>query len=110
SALAAVRRWGGVLEHPAWSLAWPAFGLPTPPVRGWLRTWCGGWVTEVAQRNYGHRATKKTWLYAVTRSPPPLDWSAPAQPEATISSCSCRGDGTIWRGKKLNGLVELGKR
>ncbi len=67
-------------------------------------------MTEVAQRNYGHRATKRTWLYAVTDNPPDLDWSAPAQPEATISSCSRRGDGTIWRGKKLNGLVELGKR
>lgn len=26
AALAAVRRWSGILEHPAVSLAWPAFG------------------------------------------------------------------------------------
>jgi hypothetical protein len=36
-ALAVVRRFGGVLEHPAWSLAWPAFELADPPERGWLR-------------------------------------------------------------------------
>src|SRR5690349_3019203 len=30
SALASVREWGGVLEHPAYSKAWPAYGLATP--------------------------------------------------------------------------------
>lgn len=37
AALAAVRRWGGVLEHPEASAAWRAFGLNTPA------KW-GGWV------------------------------------------------------------------
>lgn len=31
SALASVRRWGGVLEHPEASAAWGAFELNTPP-------------------------------------------------------------------------------
>lgn len=31
AALAAVRRFGGVLEHPEASAAWAAFGLMTPP-------------------------------------------------------------------------------
>jgi hypothetical protein len=81
SALASVRRWGGVLEHPAWSLAWPRYGLPTPPPRGWQRELFGpGWLTEVSQAAYGHRAQKLTWLYYVGPDPPSLDWS---RPEAT---------------------------
>lgn len=39
AALAAVRRWGGVLEHPAYSDAWVAFGLPRPDRHG---GWFGG--------------------------------------------------------------------
>lgn len=34
AALAAVRRWGGVLEHPYGSYAWPHFGIPKPPRTG----------------------------------------------------------------------------
>jgi hypothetical protein len=65
AALAAVRRWGGVLEHPAFSAAWPAFMLPAPRARGgWVRGICGGWVCHVEQGNYGHPARKATWLYA----------------------------------------------
>lgn len=37
AALASVRRWGGVLEHPEGSHAWNAFGLKAPPRNG-------GWV------------------------------------------------------------------
>lgn len=76
SALAAVRRWGGVLEHPAWSDAWKAFDLPSPdPDGGWLRGECGGSVCHVEQGNYGHRARKATWLYAHHVDPiPDLVW------------------------------------
>lgn len=75
AALAAVRKWGGVLEHPAKSRAWAAYDLPTPLPRGWLRTFCGGWVCEVWQSAYGHRAAKATWLYAAgIAEPPQLDW------------------------------------
>lgn len=66
AALAAVRRWGGVLEHPAWSDAWHAHDLPHPdPSGGWQRDIYGGWCCHVEQRWYGHRARKATWLYAV---------------------------------------------
>lgn len=58
SALASVRRWGGVLEHPAFTYAWPAFGLPRPPRRGWQRSIDGGWTCQVSQGAYGHRARK----------------------------------------------------
>jgi hypothetical protein len=79
SALASVRRWGGVLEHPAETLAWAAFGLPRPPRAGWARDlWAQGWVCSVSQRAYGHPARKQTWLYAVVEKPPTLDWSRPA--------------------------------
>lgn len=65
SALKSVRRFGGILEHPAYSLAWPAFGLPRPHRRGaWQRGLCGGWACHVEQGRYGHRARKATWLYA----------------------------------------------
>jgi hypothetical protein len=65
AALASVRQYGGVLEHPAYSDAWHTFGLPNPPRHGgWLRSLCGGWVCHVEQGRYGHPAKKATWLYA----------------------------------------------
>lgn len=87
SALESVRSFGGVLEHPAVSLAWRSFGLPRPPSSGgWVRTMCGGWTCHVEQRNYGHRARKATWLYAVCKEPPSLKWGAGPAPAAWISS------------------------
>jgi hypothetical protein len=81
SALASVRRWGGVLEHPASSNAWGKYGLLRPepgmwlPMRGRLPRGNRGWVTEVWQSAYGHKARKRTWLYfAGTRPPPALNW------------------------------------
>lgn len=87
AALASVRRWGGVLEHPAHSAAWSAFDLLAPPAFGWARDLSGGWVCEVSQAAYGHRARKLTWLYYVgTAPPPPLDWRRPAH-STRISWC-----------------------
>lgn len=60
-ALDTVNRCGGVLEHPAQSHAWTAHGLPAPGL-SWSR-WKQGWVCEVAQSAYGHKARKLTWLY-----------------------------------------------
>ena len=76
AALATVRTWGGVLEHPAHSHAWKAFGLLAPPQDG-------GWVSagdalgatcHVEQGHYGHFANKATWLYAVGVPLPELTW------------------------------------
>lgn len=66
AALAAVRRWGGVLEHPEASHAWRQFGLCAPPRHGgWVNAdFLGGWTCCVEQGHYGHRARKATWLYA----------------------------------------------
>ena len=74
-------KWGGVLEHPEASKAWPFFGLTTPPCDGgWISAgdW-QGWTCRVEQGWYGHRARKATWLYvcsARARAPrlPSLHW------------------------------------
>lgn len=67
AAIAAVRRWGGVLEHPADSHAWRHNELLAPPRRGgWFPAGdLLGWTCCVSQGNYGHKGDKATWLYAV---------------------------------------------
>jgi hypothetical protein len=64
AALAAVRRWGGVLEHPEASHAWPFHGVVRPPKGGgWVSAGlAGGWTCCVEQGHYGHQARKATWL------------------------------------------------
>lgn len=75
SALSAVRKWGGVLEHPAQSRAFRFHGIPHPTSRGWQRTFDGDWITEVDQAAYGHRARKSTWLlFHGDGAPPELNW------------------------------------
>jgi hypothetical protein len=69
-ALGAVRKWGGVLEHPAESRAFKFHGIPEPS-RGWQQTIDGDWTVEVDQAAYGHRARKRTWLLYSGDSPPP---------------------------------------
>lgn len=74
SALAAVNCWGGVLEHPAFSMAWPVYNLERPPAIGWGASGAG-WVCEVWQSAYGHAARKRTWLYyRGEHEPPELNW------------------------------------
>jgi len=79
AALAAVRRFGGVLEHPEGSHAWRAFRLMAPPRHGgWIRAdWIDGfdgWTCCVEQGAYGHAARKATWLYAHGVELPSLKW------------------------------------
>ena len=64
-AVALVREFGGVLEHPAGSTLWPAQTLPRPGARD---AW-GGWTMGVQQWQFGHRAEKPTWLYIVGCEP-----------------------------------------
>lgn len=74
AALTAVRNYGGVLEHPADSRAWPWFGL-TAPKRGagWVPADSfGGWTCYVEQGHYGHDSRKPTWLYARPENPEDL--------------------------------------
>lgn len=80
AALASVRRWGGVLEHPAYSQAWLAHGLPWPPATGgWQQDIDGSWCCQVEQGFYGHPARKASWLYAVGTDLPSLRWGQGAQ-------------------------------
>jgi hypothetical protein len=73
AAMMAVERYGGVLEHPAYSHAWEAYGIQRPFGIGWNK--CGRYyVCEVWQSAYGHRARKRTWLYYVGRPPADLNW------------------------------------
>jgi hypothetical protein len=81
SALKSVRKYGGVLEHPADSAAWGHFELNKPPRSGgWIQADNkGGWTCCVYQGNYGHRAQKATWLYAVGIDLPELKWGSCGQ-------------------------------
>ena len=76
SALASVRLYSGVLEHPKGSKAWDAFGLRKPPsCGGWVGSAEDGWTCEVYQGHYGHDCPKATWLYFVgEQKPPELIW------------------------------------
>lgn len=83
AALASVRTWGGVLEHPRHSHAWRAFGLIAPPESGgWVvADDRGGWTCRVDQVHFGHRAQKPTWLYAVGCELPSLPWERRKVPD-----------------------------
>jgi hypothetical protein len=81
SAVDSVRRFGGVLEHPAESRLWSAgLGLPRPgePADGF-----GGWTVEVDQARFGHASRKRTWLYLV-RTEAPVFPGPVADPGQTV--------------------------
>jgi len=75
--LQVLQRCGGVIEHPARSLAWDHFNLPIPIRYGWTTSLFSPFATtEIYQSVYGHDAAKRTWL--VMRKGdrlPQLDWS-----------------------------------
>ena len=112
AALAAVRKYGGVLEHPAGSHAWDHYGLLVPhsypdpkglPLsRSYWRAFLAGtgvayWVCEVWQHAYGHKARKRTWLlYCGARPPFELDW---ARNSVTVTHCI--GHDAKWRTNKI---------
>ena len=71
--LEAVRRWGGILEHPVGSALWPEYFLP----RGGQVDFHGGRTVEVDQWHWGHPCHKWTRLHIVG----PLDLDFPPPPE-----------------------------
>lgn len=66
--MANVRRFGGVLEHPASSDLWKEFSLPGYGMRDSF----GGVLFPVFQSWFGHRAPKATALYLVGAPVPDL--------------------------------------
>ena len=57
-----VRRFGGVLEHPAHSRLFAACGMPAP----WgLPDEHGGRTYDLEQVSWGHPCIKATWIYVV---------------------------------------------
>lgn len=79
SALFDARRFGGVIEHPWESHAWPAFGLNVPSrTGGWIAAdFFGGWTCCVEQGRYGHYARKPTLLLVYglhADALPELEW------------------------------------
>lgn len=64
-AVDAVRRCGGVLEHPAGSKLWEVENLPLPG----HRDSCGGFCLPIYQSWFGHSCPKNTWLYIVGVEP-----------------------------------------
>lgn len=62
TAIESARKWGGVVEHPAWSRLWHVMRLPRPDE---LPDEHGGFTVEVDQVSWGHVARKRTWLYVV---------------------------------------------
>ncbi|MFT0875995.1 hypothetical protein VRZ08_05500 [Rhodopseudomonas sp. G2_2311] len=81
AALTAVRNFGGVIEHPAYSNAWRWFGLAEPPhTGGWIKAdRFGGFTCHVEQGHYGHMARKATWLYVVKCETPEMIWGPSPQ-------------------------------
>jgi hypothetical protein len=80
AAFIAVKRYGGVLEHPAHSKAFDAFNIMNPePGRGWqFDPFNGVYVCHVEQGHYGHMSRKATWLIAAGvqfRDLPDLNWT-----------------------------------
>lgn len=88
NAVESVMRWGGVLEHPAYSKAWLKHGLMVPRRgAGWQRASRREWVCQMSQCAYGTRMRKLTWLLYVGDNPPfDLDWSEPYVPGTAVIS------------------------
>lgn len=79
-AVAHVRKWGGILEHPSGSTLWRHESMSYP---GCLPDAHGGVSIEVDQCDWGHPARKRTWLYMVNiHDLPPFP--APGTPTAVI--------------------------
>ena len=100
AALEAVRKYGGVLEHPAYSDAWRVFGLPRPTVReGWTLAFDGGASCYVEQGRYGLPVKKATWLYAFGVDLPELRWGYTSDANGDPENQNEHGGMDAWRDK-----------
>ena len=72
-ALDTLERVGGILEHPANSMAWDEYGLPKPEARGWwtVDAFSPFASARVDQGVYGNPYRKPTWLLMRVTDPLP---------------------------------------
>lgn len=110
SALASVRRWGGVLEHPEASHAWRRHGLEAPPrAGGWIRAGdLLGWTCCVEQGHYGHRARKATWLYLVGE-PVDLTWGPSRTDSALRIDPGYHSNAERWNARRVQKLGAISR-
>lgn len=103
AAVNAVRTYGGVIEHPAFTKAWGAYALPRPRTKhkGWQPGLCGGYSCYVEQGRYGHPVKKATWLYVfgVDRAElPELRWGYTPDGQGELAkNQDWRGGMDAWR-------------
>lgn len=109
AAVEQVRRWGGVLEHPAGSQLWRRFGLPLPDSGVDA---AGGYSIAVDQLWWGHACSKPTWIYCVNvpiwalNKEPPFPHRRP-----THDLMGSRGkNASADRGGKLEASKEIRRR
>jgi hypothetical protein len=89
-AVAMVRRWGGVLEHPEASTLWDACALASP---GEIDAH-GGRCLTVDQWHWGHKAHKPTRLYFVgVRYDETHLYARPELPSGKARYCITQGHG-----------------
>ncbi|HSY22342.1 MAG TPA: hypothetical protein VK841_09520 [Polyangiaceae bacterium] len=87
-AVAAVREFGGVLEHPEHSLLFRWARMPLP---GELPDQWGGLTYRVEQVAWGHPCVKPTWLYVVGVRPEIV--RVGIRTGGTATHCVCTGPG-----------------
>lgn len=99
AALRAVRMFGGVLEHPAYTKAFDHYGLPEPLTHfGWTGGLCGGFSAYVEQGRYGELPVKKaTWLYAYGVELPQLRWGYTPDANGDSANQTEHGGMDAWR-------------
>lgn len=98
AALEAVQKFGGVLEHPAYSSAWARFNLPRPLWKnGWTLGLEGGATCYVEQGRYGLPVKKATWLYAYGVELPELRWGHEPDGDGEAGSQNAYGGIAAWR-------------
>lgn len=91
-AVALVREFCGVLEHPQKSTLWKAQGLPAPGTKDQFR----GWTLAAPQKWWWHEAEKKTFFYIVGCEPqhiPPIPLKL-GEAEKILGTSGRRRDGT----------------
>lgn len=105
-AVAQVRQWGGVLEHPAGSLLWQEANLPAPGAHDAYH----GWTLPIVQHWWGHRANKATWLYIVGCLPRQIpDLPLRLDEPTHVVQSQCQGRPHITKAEREHTPIEMAR-